>query len=224
MRPSHSAVVTFGTLLILALPQRAHPQGAGAGEIRGRIVDAATGTGVGVGSAAALRASDSTIVAGALPDSAGVFHIRRLAPGAYLLRVRVLGFAPVVRAGVVISSDHLVADLGNVALSPVAVQLGAQQVTAERPDVTFAPDRNIYSTKNMATTSGGTAVDVLRNVPSVEVDASNQVSLRGNQSVVVQINGRPSPLKAGPARKLSRTASGEHGEERRGVHEPVREE
>jgi ferric enterobactin receptor len=204
MRTEHNAVITAVVLFAFALTPRVQAQSVGAkpqatsgvGEIRGRIVDAATGTGVGVGSAAALRASDSSIVAGAQPDSAGAFHIRRLAPGTYMVRVRVLGFGPVVRAGVVISADHPVADLGNIALSPVATQLGAQQVTAERPDVTFAPDRNIYSTKNMATTSGGTAIDVLRNVPSVEVDATNQVSLRGDQNVVVQINGRPSPLKA----------------------------
>ena len=59
----------------------------------------------------------------------------------------------------------------------------------------LAPDRNSYSTKNMTTASGGTSIDVLRNVPSVEVDGSNNVSLRGNANVVVQINGRASPLK-----------------------------
>jgi outer membrane receptor protein involved in Fe transport len=165
------------------------------GEIHGRIVDAASGSGVGVGSVAVLRPSDSTVVAGAQPDSSGAFHISRIAPGTYLVRVRVIGFAPVLRPGVVISAEQPTVDLGNVALSQVATQLGQQQVTAERPDVTFAPDRNIYSTKNMATTSGGTAIDVLRNVPAVEVDATNKVSLRGDQNVVVQINGRPSPLK-----------------------------
>src|SRR5512142_1447298 len=45
-----------------------------------------------------------------------------------------------------------------------------------------------------AATTGGTAVDVLRNVPSVEVDGSNNVSLRGNQNVVVQLNGRATPM------------------------------
>ena len=46
----------------------------------------------------------------------------------------------------------------------------------------------------MPTTRGGTALDVLRNVPSVDVDIDNIVSLRGNTGVIVQINGRPSPL------------------------------
>ena len=47
----------------------------------------------------------------------------------------------------------------------------------------------------MPTTRGGTALDVLRNVPSVDVDIDNIVSLRGNSGVIVQINGRPSPMK-----------------------------
>ena len=59
----------------------------------------------------------------------------------------------------------------------------------------LAPDRTSYSVKNMPAASGGTAIDVLRNIPLVEVDGSNNVSLRGNANVVVQINGRSTPLK-----------------------------
>ena len=65
--------------------------------------------------------------------------------------------------------------------SAAAAQVTGQVVTAERADVTMSPDRTSFETKNMTAASGGTAVDVLRNVPSVEVDATNQVSLRGNQ-------------------------------------------
>jgi outer membrane cobalamin receptor len=188
---------TFAGIVLLAFSHRAAAQqSARSGEIRGRLTDAVGGSGVAVGSVAVYRGADSTIaVGGATPDSTGEFHIRPLAFGTYTVRVRVIGFAPVTRAGIVISSDHPTADLGPLALATVATKLAAQTVSAERPDVTFAPDRNIYSTKNMATAAGGTAIDVLRNIPSVEVDASNQVSLRGDQNVIVQINGRPSPLK-----------------------------
>ncbi|HST08047.1 MAG TPA: TonB-dependent receptor, partial [Gemmatimonadaceae bacterium] len=65
----------------------------------------------------------------------------------------------------------------------------------QRQDVQLAPDRNTYVVHDMPTTRGGTALDVLRNVPSVDVDIDNIVSLRGNTGVVVQINGRPSPMK-----------------------------
>ena len=59
----------------------------------------------------------------------------------------------------------------------------------------LAPDRNTYVVRDMPTTKGGNALDVLRNVPAVDVDIDNIVSLRGNSGVTVQINGRPSPMK-----------------------------
>jgi ferric enterobactin receptor len=49
--------------------------------------------------------------------------------------------------------------------------------------------------KDMPAASGGSAVDVLRNVPSIEVDGDNKVSLRGNENVVVQLNGRATPMR-----------------------------
>jgi hypothetical protein len=61
--------------------------------------------------------------------------------------------------------------------------------------VLLAPDRNTYVVKDMPTTRGGNALDVLRNVPAVDVDIDNVVSLRGSSGVTIQINGRPSPMK-----------------------------
>src|SRR5262249_34702715 len=86
-------------------------------------------------------------------------------------------------------------DLGTLGLSVVATKLDATQTVAEREDVVLAPDRTSYNVKSMTVASGGTAIDVLRNIPLVEVDGSNNVSLRGNANVVVQINGRSTPLK-----------------------------
>jgi ferric enterobactin receptor len=165
-----------------------------AGEIRGRIVAIGSGQGIATGSISVRRATDTSFVMGAAPGADGSFHVTGLEPGRYAVRVRALGFAPLVRSDVTISRDHPIADLGTLTMSEFAVKLESQVVTGERQDVALSPDRNSYSTKNMTTASGGTAVDVLRNVPSVEVDGNNNVTLRGNTNVVVQINGRSSPL------------------------------
>ncbi len=77
----------------------------------------------------------------------------------------------------------------------MAAQLTTVEVQADRSTESLAPDRNSYTVKDMPATAGGTAVDVLRNVPAVEVDGDNNVSLRGNGNVVVQINGRVSPMR-----------------------------
>jgi outer membrane receptor protein involved in Fe transport len=173
----------------------APPMQAPAGEIRGRLVETASGAPIGAGSITVRRAADTSFAGGALPDPDGSFRVNGLRPGRYTVRFRAIGFAPLVRNDIVISAEQPVVDLGALTIASIPVTLETQQVVAERPDVTLAPDRNSYSVKNMATASGGTAIDALRNVPSVEVDGTNNVTLRGNANVVVQINGRPSPLR-----------------------------
>ncbi len=141
------------------------------------------------------RVGDSAFAGGALPKEDGSFRVDGLRPGRYTLRIRAIGFAPVVRNDIAITADNPIVDLGAIALKAVATKLDATQTVAEREDVVLAPDRTSYSVKNMPAASGGTAIDVLRNIPLVEVDGSNNVSLRGNANVVVQINGRSTPLK-----------------------------
>jgi len=186
-------------LVALLVPCAAHAQSRStsnaAGEIRGRLVDATTNQPLESGVVTVLRSRDSVVAREARADSSGAFRVERLAVGRYIVRVRSLGFSPIVRDDVVVATNHRVVDFGTVALSATASQVAGQVVTAERADVTLAPNRNSYAAKNMTAAAGGTAIDVLRNVPSVEVDVTNQVSLRGNQGVVIQINGRPSPLK-----------------------------
>src|SRR6185503_2459492 len=168
---------------------------AGPGEVRGHLVDSVTGQPVTTGSVAVRRVGDSTFVSGALPKEDGSFRVDGLRPGRYTLRVRAIGFAMLTRNDIVISNETPLVELGTIALNVVAAKLEAAQTVAEREDVVLAPDRTSYSVKNMPAASGGTAIDVLRNIPLVEVDGSNNVSLRGNANVVIQINGRSTPLK-----------------------------
>ncbi|MFN9086436.1 MAG: outer membrane beta-barrel protein, partial [Gemmatimonadaceae bacterium] len=125
----------------------------------------------------------------------GTFHLSGLRPGYYTVYVRAIGYVPVTRTGVIIRSSGDTIDVGQISLVGVAIQLGSVRVAEDRDATALAPDRNTYATKDLPAAAGGTAIDLLRNVPQVEVDADNNVALRGNQSVVVQINGRPSPLR-----------------------------
>ena len=166
------------------------------GEIRGRLVVTGGAHAVTSGSITVLRgAGQGTFAGGALPRPDGSFVVDGLLPGTYTVRIRALGYAPVLKADVVVAPAKPSVDLGTIELTTVAAQLERQTVTAEAAAQQLSPERNSYSVKSMATASGGTAVDALRNVPAVEVDGSNVVSLRGNSNVVVQINGRTSPLR-----------------------------
>ncbi len=166
-----------------------------AGRITGVVVNAGTDQPVAGASVAVRSVNDSTLVGGGFANAEGTFHIEGVGPGRYTVRVRVMGFAPVVRTEVSVTPAGTTVDLGRIELTPVATELASVAVTADRADVIVAPDRTSYTVKDMPAASGGSAVDILRNVPSVEVDGDNKVSLRGNENVVVQINGRLSPMR-----------------------------
>jgi outer membrane receptor protein involved in Fe transport len=171
------------------------PRSAAIGEISGRLTDSVSGRAVVSGSITVRRAGDSTFASGALPKEDGSFRVDGLAPGRYTIRVRVIGYVPYVRNDIAITADKPAVNVGAIGLTIVAAKLDATQTVAEREDVVIAPDRTNYNVKNMPAASGGTAIDVLRNIPLVEVDGTNNVSLRGNANVVIQINGRSTPLK-----------------------------
>jgi ferric enterobactin receptor len=169
-------------------------QAQAGGEIRGSVRDAQSGAALAGASIAVRRSADSVLVTGAVARSDGAFRIEGLRPGTYYLRVSRLGYNTATVSRVVVTGPAAVADAGTVRLAAGAVGLQGVTATAERATVVSTPDRTVVSTKDMPAVTGGNATDVLRNVPGVDVDGDGKVSLRGNQNVAIQINGRPAPL------------------------------
>lgn len=183
----------------------------GVGEIRGIVVDSESKAPISSASIAVKSARDSALVAGAIVRTDGTFRIEGLRPGTYYMRVTMLGYANRVLGPLTITEAAPRITMGNLWLNHEAIAIAGVTATAER-SVVIAPDRNSYRAKDVAPAATN-ASDVLDNVPSVQVDADGKVSLRGNENVVIQINGRPTPisgtqlagyLKALPANTIER--------------------
>jgi ferric enterobactin receptor len=191
-----SAFVAGSVSLEAQAPARRGPVQApasGIGEIRGVVVDTASKGPVASASVAVWGKTDSTLVAGAIARSDGTFRIEGLLPGTYYLRVTMLGYDTHTTSEFTITPAAPRVVAGNIALTRAAIALQQIDVHAERP-VVIAPDRNSYRVRDIAPTAVN-ATDVLESVPSVHVDPDGKVSLRGNENVVVQINGRPTPIR-----------------------------
>jgi hypothetical protein len=190
--------IAVATVTLLAIHTRVEAQTISAstvGVITGHVVDSATNTPIGAATVDVKIAGATTSAARAATGTDGSFRIEGLQPGRYSVRIRALGYTPRPLPPIELRLSSSNYDVGTVFLNAAPVQLQSLQVNGQKQEVQLAPDRNTYIVRDMPTTRGGTALDVLRNVPSVDVDIDNIVSLRGNTGVIVQINGRPSPMK-----------------------------
>jgi len=137
-----------------------------------------------------VQTTENVTVTGGLTDANGQFSLD-VAPGTYNIKFDFISFKPIVVAGKVISGPT---DMGVVAMAPDATILNAVEITSERSTVEIKLDKRVYTVGNDMMVRGGTVSDVLDNVPSLSVDAEGNVALRGNQSVTILIDGRPSNL------------------------------
>ncbi|MCM4166074.1 hypothetical protein KCTC52924_02986 [Arenibacter antarcticus] len=83
-------------------------------------------------------------------------------------------------------------DLGTIALSENAEQLQEVVVQGEVSRTEFKLDKRVFNVGKDLSTTGASALEVLNNVPSVNVNIEGQISLRGSQGVQILINGKPS--------------------------------
>ena len=141
--------------------------------------------------------SDSTLVSGALTEPGGVFEVS-LPMGRYYGEVEFIGYQKQMIDLAVdretISANRGVVDMGVIGMTTDAIQLDGVEITAERSETIMALDKRIFNVGQDLANRGGTAEDILDNVPSVTVDLDGAVSLRGSAGVRILINGRPSGL------------------------------
>ncbi|MBM1106220.1 TonB-dependent receptor [Aurantibacter crassamenti] len=85
-------------------------------------------------------------------------------------------------------------DLGNVVLKEDAEQLQEVVVQGEISRTEFKLDKRVFNVGKDLSSTGASAMEVLNNVPSVNVNIEGEISLRGSQGVQILINGKPSVI------------------------------
>ncbi len=147
------------------------------------------------------------VVGGMLTDKKGEFSLENVNIMAqYKLKITALGFkAYEAKVGFELNmagarngdmSSMLSAvdkDLGNLTLSPDEKQLENVTVSASKAMLEMKIDRKVFNVEKNLTSVGGTAVDVMKNVPSLNVDIDGNVSLR-NAAPQIFVDGRPTTL------------------------------
>ncbi len=199
----------FLLLLHPILLDSAHAQGeqapairtqvsTGSNSIYGRIMDASSNKG--------LEAISVQLYQGALPDIMvtamftrpnGDFRFENLPPSdTFRLVVTGIGYTPqeqLLLFAAASREKNEAKDLGNITLLQEAQVLSTVVVTAEKQAMVMGIDRRVFNVDQSLTATGGTATDVMKNIPSVTVDVDGNVTLR-NSTPQVFVDGRPTIL------------------------------
>lgn len=160
------------------------------GNINGKVIDATTNEELQYVNIAMLRQKDSSIVNGTISDEKGKFTIKE-GYGKYLLRLTFIGYKDNF-ISIDVKNENIA--LGTIKLSKSAEALKGVVITAERSMMEYQLDKRVINVDKNLVSAGGSASDVLENVPSVSIDENGGVTLRGSSNVNILIDGRPSEL------------------------------
>lgn len=177
------------------LAQNAVDAGKKTGKVRGVIISDKN-TPVSYVSVTLLK-NNTTAVNGALTDDEGKFEIEGVSMGTFSIKVNGIGYEDKVVNNIVLTEADPVKNLGKIILKTTSNTLDAVQIKGERPIMEMGIDKKVFNVEKNTTTDGGSATDVLQNVPSVTVDADGAVSLRGRGGVTILIDGKPATLLGG---------------------------
>ena len=193
------------------------PGGGGAamniGRFYGKVLDAKTNKGIEAVSVQLVlskfdtvdKKRKDTIISGMLTKKSGEFSLENLPVfGNYNLKITAIGYKPLEQkvafqmrppSGGDMSQAlaGVDKDLGNIKLEQDAEVLESVTVTGNKPLIQMGIDRKIFNVEKNITSAGGTAIDVMRNVPSLNVDVEGNVTLR-NSAPQIFVDGRPSTL------------------------------
>ncbi|MDR6969097.1 outer membrane receptor protein involved in Fe transport [Flavobacterium arsenatis] len=157
-------------------------------KVTGRVIDKTTNQPLEYTTVTFQNPKNPSDITGGITDAKGEFEFN-INAGVYDVKVEFISFKVIEMKGRNLQQDT---NLGSFALVEDATMLNAVEVRQEVSTVSMKLDKKVYNVGQDMIVRGGTVSDVLDNVPSVSVDSDGTVSLRGNESVRILIDGRPS--------------------------------
>ncbi|MBL0743002.1 TonB-dependent receptor [Chryseolinea sp. Jin1] len=163
------------------------------GTVKGQVVDSLSALPLGYASIAIHAVGDNKLINGNLTDEQGKFTIE-VPRGQYYAVINFVGYGASQSNPFTVSSDVLHVDLGTLFIKPKVDVLQEVVVQAQKSSMELSLDKKIFNVGQDLANSGGTASDILMNIPSVAVDPEGNVKLRGSDNVKILIDGKPSGL------------------------------
>ncbi len=160
--------------------------------LNGSIINAGTKDNIDFATITLKKASDTSVVLGTKSKMDGTFEITNIPYEKYNVYVSSIGFKTKMISNYLI--DKPAVNIGKIAMESNTKSLKNVTVVGEIPDVAIGIDKKTFNVDKNITAAGGTAADIMRNIPSVNVDMDGNLSLRGKDNVTLLVDGKPSAM------------------------------
>ncbi|MEL6256793.1 MAG: TonB-dependent receptor [Bacteroidota bacterium] len=183
-----SSKVVYFVFFLLA--QSLYAQNAGF-TLKGKIVESQEQSPIEFATILLLEKDTDKAIGGTTTDAAGLFEIKTSAKE-FQLKISFIGFETQYIKDIDFSTPSI--DLGVIQLTEVITTTDEVVIQAEKSQLEFKLDKRVFRVGKDLSSTGASALEVLNNVPSVNVNIEGVISLRGSAGVQVLINGKPSVL------------------------------
>ncbi|NDB35285.1 MAG: hypothetical protein EB023_08055 [Flavobacteriia bacterium] len=175
----------------------------GEGALVGKVVDALSKKNLEYVKIKVFLAKDSSLVGGQYTDTEGKFSIENLPLSPLILQVVFLGWDTLWVKDILPTKELKLVNIGELQLT-INNQKVADEVTVmgKQDILKSGIDKKVYNVGQDLTLRGGTANDVLKNLPSIDLDQDGRILLRGEGSVNILIDGKPSSLTGSNGKTL----------------------
>jgi len=185
------------TICITTLSFQLHAQTAASGKLTGKVVDVQNNETIPFASAIIIdRKTKATIKTGQT-DINGNLIITGIPDGVFTVRISYVGYQTLVRDSISFKKSPQLA-LGTIKMKASKGNvLSEVNIVAKKVPIQLGIDKKVFSVDQSLVSEGGSATDLLTNVPSIQIDVDGNVSLRGSAGVRVLIDGKPSLIAGG---------------------------
>ncbi|MDI9869816.1 TonB-dependent receptor domain-containing protein [Flectobacillus roseus] len=159
----------------------------------GKVIDSKTSEIMSYASIRVLDAKTEKLITGGITTEKGIFSIQ-VPFGIYRVATEFMGYKIWKSDILTLNKSNSAIDLGNISLESQSQQLTEVEVRSEKSTMEMALDKKVFNVGKDLANAGGTASDILTNIPSVSVEPDGGIKLRGSDNVRILIDGKPSGL------------------------------
>lgn len=195
--------IDLGKVLLLALTiclitVKLNAQTTDGSTITAKITDAQNNETVPFATASVIDRKTKAVVKVAQSDVNGILKITGLKSGVFTFKISYVGYQTAVRDSVAITGAPKQISFGTIKIKPAkGTVLNEVKITTQKSTMQLGIDKKVFSVDQSLVSEGGSASDLLQNVPTVQVDMDGNVSLRGSTGVKVLVDGKPSLIAGG---------------------------